>query len=277
MERITITDGCGLSATVIPERGATAVSLVKDGVEFLYCNEENLNSAERPRCGIPFLFPIFGRLKEAHYELEGKTYDMEIHGFGHTSAWQVVSRSSDELILALDASAQTLGQYPFRFRVTLRFRAENGGLTIAQCYENMDVKPMPFNYGFHPYFRVEQLEKATVEADAQAQVDFTKGAAIPFGHGEIRVTIPEGAPESGAALAGVRSPAILHLPEEGRELVLEFDSSFTQMVLWTMAGKPFLCVEPVNGMPNSLVSETGLVLESGQKYEAVFKIFPKVI
>ena len=61
MNQIIISDGRGTQAVILPEKGATVISLTKNGREFLYCDEDNLRSAERPRCGIPFLFPIFGR------------------------------------------------------------------------------------------------------------------------------------------------------------------------------------------------------------------------
>ena len=64
MTEYIISDRCGTSATILPEKGATVVSLKKQGIEYLYRDDENLLSDERPRCGIPFLFPIFGRLKD---------------------------------------------------------------------------------------------------------------------------------------------------------------------------------------------------------------------
>lgn len=38
----------GTSAAILPEKGATVVSFRHKDVEFLYKDEENLNSSERP-------------------------------------------------------------------------------------------------------------------------------------------------------------------------------------------------------------------------------------
>lgn len=111
MKAYTIESKTGIKAVILPEKGATAISLQKEGREFLYCDEENLESPERPRCGIPFLFPIFGRLKEGKYTWEGKDYAMEIHGFGHTSSWQVAEYTEDTLQLILDDSPGTGRRY----------------------------------------------------------------------------------------------------------------------------------------------------------------------
>lgn len=77
---ITISDGKGLRAVVNPGKGATVTCLSLDGEEFLYYNADNVNSAERPRCGIPFIFPSFGRLADGSYTLGGNRYQMGIHG-----------------------------------------------------------------------------------------------------------------------------------------------------------------------------------------------------
>ena len=272
MKIITISDGRGTNAVIAPDKGATVISLTRDGEEFLYCNEENLRSPERPRCGIPFLFPIFGRLQDGRYAYEGKTYAMEIHGFGHLSRWQVLEQGSDFVRLVLEANEGTLAIYPFRFRTELCFRVGDGALSIEQRYENMDDRVMPYNFGFHPYFRAEKLEHISVESTAETFFDFTVGKPRPLGHGMVSVTLPEGAPETGAVLMKVQSPTVLHIPEEGRRVTMEFDESFPQHVLWTQAGKEFLCVEPVNGTANGLNTGVYLTLQPGEVKETTLRM-----
>jgi len=266
MKAILISDGHGTQASLLPEKGATVVSLQKNGREFLYCDRENLASSQRPRCGIPFLFPIFGRLKDGKYTWDGGEYAMEIHGFGHTSCWQVEAQTEDSLTLVLESNADTLAQYPFRFRVALTFRMEDGALTIHQRYENRDTKPMPYNYGFHPYFLTKKPEDIQVETTADTFLDFAVGAK-PFGQGSVAVTLPEGAPETGAAFLGVHGPTVLHWAD-GNKLTMEFDHSFPTHVLWTQAEKAFLCVEPVNGTANGLNTGNHMTLAPGETKEA---------
>lgn len=272
MKEYSICDGALTRAVILPEKGATVISLTRSGEEFLYCDRGNLESGERPRCGIPFLFPIFGRLKDGQYAYDGKTYAMEIHGFGHTSRWQVAEHTGDTLRLVLEADERMLAMYPFRFRAELRFTVEAGVLSIRQRYENLDEKPMPFNFGFHPYFRVEELAHARVETTAGMHIDYAAGKPVPFGHGTVDISIPEGAPEAGAAFGQVTAPTILHIPEEGRRVTMEYDESFPQLVLWTQAGKPFLCVEPINGTPNGLNTGVHLTLTPGEVRETVLRI-----
>ena len=275
MQKYTIQDTTGIQAVILPEKGATVISLRKDGQEFLYCDPENLASPERPRCGIPFLFPIFGRLQDGKYAWDGTEYTMAIHGFGHTSSWKVVAKTDTKLHLVLEANEDTLIQYPFRFRVTLEFSVEQGALTILQTYENLDEKPMPYNYGFHPYFLTEMLEHLRVETTADTFFDFAAGGKA-FGHGIISLSMPEGAPETGAAFMGVHGPTILHNDEEQKRLTMEFDESFHTHVLWSQAGKRFLCVEPVNGSANGLNTGVYLTLQPGESKTAFLRLRPEI-
>ena len=269
----TICGPGGIRAEILPEKGATIVSLQKNGREFLFRDEENLSSPERPRCGVPFLFPIFGRLTDWKYTWEGREYSMDIHGFGHTSPWQVLQHTPDTLVLMLEADEKTLEQYPFRFRVTMTFSAATGALTIGQKYENPGNTDMPYNYGFHPYFLTAKPEDIRVETSADTLFDFVRGRKS-FGHNSIRVAVPEGAPEAGAVLMGVSSPTVLHWTD-GRKLTMEFDDSFHTHVLWTQAGRAFLCVEPVNGTADGLNIGKYMILEPGQLRETILTLLPE--
>lgn len=269
-----VISGDGLRAVILPEKGATLTQLSRNGVDYLYCDPDNLATRERPRCGVPFLFPMFGRLKGSRYTWEGREYHMEIHGFAHTSQWQVEEYRENLLRLVMTETAQTLAQYPFPFRVEMNYRIEFGLLSIDLRFENTGNTDMPFNYGFHPYFLVENLADAEVEARADAKIDFATGKALPFGHDVLTLSLPQGAPEDGAALAGLHSPATIHISRENRNLTMAFDDSYNQLVLWTLAGKPFLCVEPINGSPNGLNTGNYLVLKPGEVRESFLRLRP---
>lgn len=271
MKEYTISQGF-TQAVILPEKGATVISLRHQEREFLYRDRANLESPERPRCGIPFLFPIFGRLKDGRYQWDGETYSMEIHGFAHTSPWTVLDHKADTLVLELTAGEKTLAQYPFRFRTELQFLVREGSLTITQIFENPDTKPMPYSFGFHPYFLLEDLANARVETTAGLHFDFSAGKPLPFGHGEVGISIPEGAPEAGSAFMEASGPTSLHLPAEGRRVTMEHGADFPQIVLWTQAGKPFLCVEPINGTANGLNTGVYDTLLPGRRSQAELTI-----
>lgn len=260
MREYRITDSTGASAAILPEKGATVISYCVEGKEYFYRDQENLDSPERPRCGIPFLFPVFGRTPE------GSTYPMEIHGFAHTSRWDVVSHKESELRLELHANEDTLKIYPFHFRVELTFGLCDGRLSIHQKYENLGTETMPFAFGFHPYFAMEDAEKTEVTIHAGLEMDMQTGKAVPCTKESVNVVFPEGAPETGAFFLQISDCAVIDSGD--KKIKMHFDDSFNRLVLWTVRGKPFLCVEPINSSPNGLVTGDCYYLTPGESKEA---------
>ncbi len=259
MKEYQIKDIDGNIATILPEKGATVISFCSNGTEVFYQDMENINSPERPRCGIPFLFPVFGRTPE------DSVYPMEIHGFGHTSVWTVLEEKEDMLRLELTANAETRKVYPFEFRVELVFSIKNGKLNIHQIYENTGDCQMPFAFGFHPYFAVPPTE-VKVNVDAELEMDMLTGTPNPVKNNPVQLVFPEGSPECGAFFLQVKNEAIIHTGE--KQIHMEFDDNFNRLVFWAVRGKEFLCVEPINSSPNGLVSGDCYTLAAKEKREA---------
>lgn len=260
MREYCISDGSGASAVILPEKGATVISYCVEGREYFYRDQENLDSPERPRCGIPFLFPAFGRTPE------GSAYPMEIHGFGHTSQWTVITHREDELKLELCANENTRKVYPFCFRVELTFTLRNGKLYIHQRYENLGTETMPFSFGFHPYFVVDDAEKTKVSINAGLEMDLATGKPVPFAKKSVSVKFPEGAQETGAFFLKVSDCAVIDSGD--RKIKMHFDENYNRLVLWTVRGKNFLCVEPINSSPNGLTNGDCYHLAPGGSKEA---------
>ena len=269
----TIDDGQGCTATIAPEKGATVVSLTREGEEYLYRDEQNLRSSERPRCGIPFLFPIFGRLKEGRFNWKGREYPMEIHGFAHTSVWRAEQQCSDKLVLSLEHNAQTWSQYPFAFRMELTFQVREGSLIIHPSLRNQGQEPMPFQYGFHPYFLTPDPESVRVETHANFFMDGQSEQPRPFGQGQGGIVLAEGAGEAGGAFLGVEGPSVVDLGD--RKVTISQNGDYPTLILWTQAGKPFLCVEPICGTPNGLNTGDCRMLYPGETWEGKIKFTPE--
>lgn len=269
----TIDDGQGCTATIAPEKGATVVSLTREGEEYLYRDEQNLRSSERPRCGIPFLFPIFGRLKEGRFSWKGREYPMEIHGFAHTSVWRAEQQCSDKLVLSLEHNAQTWSQYPFAFRMELTFQVREGSLIIHPSLRNQGQEPMPFQYGFHPYFLTPNPESVRVETHANFFMDGQSEQPRPFGQGQGGIVLAEGAGEAGGAFLGVEGPSVVDLGD--RKVTISQNGDYPTLILWTQAGKPFLCVEPICGTPNGLNTGDCRMLYPGETWEGKIKFTPE--
>ena len=264
MKEYRIQDNAGNYAVILPEKGATVLKLVSNGVDVFYQNMENILSAERPRCGVPFLFPAFGRTQE------DSSYPLPIHGFGHISEWTVMSYVENELVLELNADATTRKVYPFEFCVELRFLIKEGRLSIYQTYENKDSREMPYGFGFHPYFAVDPIEVETM-VDAALEMSRYTGQVLPFDKRPVRIEFPEGAAEGGTFFLQAKTGAVLHGKE--KQIHIEFDENFDKLVFWAVVGKEFLCVEPINIMPNGLTTGDCYTLAPGEKREACISFY----
>lgn len=267
MKEYRITDPTGASAVILPEKGATVISYCVDGQEYLYRDQENLDSDDRPRCGIPFLFPAFSRFPNDTFVWEGNSYPMQIHGFAHTSVWQVLSFEKSHLRLELCANEETLKMYPFHFRVELIFELKDGILNIRQKYENTGSVAMPYAFGFHPYWAVEDASSSEVEINAELEMDTLSQKLVPCHKKTASVVFPKGTTESGAFFMKISSPVTISVAQE-KHIRMCYAESFDRLMLWSIKDRGFLCVEPINSSPNGISVGDCYHLDPGMSREA---------
>ena len=85
---LTLTDG-DFALTVTPEKGGMATSFTKAGDEYLWLRDKNFESTDRPRCGVPILFPNCGKPDGGVHHFNGADYPIENHGLADLLHWQV--------------------------------------------------------------------------------------------------------------------------------------------------------------------------------------------
>ncbi|WP_438444736.1 aldose epimerase [Gorillibacterium sp. sgz5001074] len=239
-------EASGSSFTVAPARGGIITSYVSQGQELFYLDRETfVNPDANIRGGNPILFPISGQLKDGAYTLDGRSYRMKNHGLARTAAWEVEEKGTDDagfpyIRLCLTSTDEMLESYPFRFELRFTYSLGPGGeLRIRQEYTNRSTNSMPVYAGFHPYFATAVKELA-YETDATQLLDYNDGETKPF-LGSVDLTPLTEA----VALTDARAPRISFvLPDAGRRVTLEYSEVFRYVVLWTAAGKDFVCVEP---------------------------------
>jgi len=258
--------------TVCPQRGGIVLSCRLNGEELLYLDRDTfLDPAANIRGGIPILFPICGQLADGAYEWEGVTYNMRNHGVARTSAWEVVNAYADgdeaALTLELHSNDETLRSYPFAFELHFTYRLKAGKLYIEQSYNNLSEREMPVQAGFHPYFALPD-KNLTYASDATQILDYNGGQVKPF-EGTVDL---KGLFES-VALLDPKTPEIAFPSPSGRKIKLSYSDVFGVVVLWSVEGKPFVCVEPWTALNQALNRKEGLILvPPGDSLDADFVI-----
>ncbi len=255
-----------------PERGGIATNCALHGRELFYLDETTfLNPSANIRGGNPVLFPICGPLTDGQYEWEGGAYRMKQHGLARLLKWEVASLAADEhearASLVLRSSSATLEAYPFDFELVFDYVLQDGVLRIEQTYRNTGSKPLPFYAGFHPYF-----------ASAHGSIPYqTDGTRIYDCNDGLEKPLPGKFDKDRCIESHVildpQQPAITFRPYEDLEIRLSYSAAFRHVVLWSVPGKPFICVEPWMAQNYALNTREGLqLIKPGEHMQAAFAI-----
>lgn len=238
-------------------RGGELVSLRRDGTEYIWGGDPSFWSGQNP-----VLFPIVGSLKNGQVDINGRTFEMDRHGFARRSEFTVVDRGGDFAVLELRESPETLARYPFPFALRVRHQLLEDGFSTAFTVENTGDVPMPFCIGAHTAFCCPLAAGERFE-------DY----CLTFDRPEDAATLlltPEGLLRSGASepmlqggvlpldyevfrrldtviFQGLQSRTVsLTHRDTGRGVRMDF-SQFPMAAFWTKPGAPFLCLEPWQG------------------------------
>lgn len=229
MKTFTLTAGTS-SATVVPERGGLVTGFVVDGEPLLFLEAATLDDVTKNvRGGVPVLFPFPGKPPPG--------VALKQHGFARLEKWDVVSATASQLVCRL-AAQPIIPAFPYDFVLTQTVSLTPGALTLAFEIENRGDVPMPLHFGLHPYFAVADKQAARVETNATRAFDQRAGTtgpvpALDFGGDGLDVHLLDH--------RGGRT--VLHRGA-ARPISLKWSEGFTTLVLWTLPGKPFICVEP---------------------------------
>ena len=169
---------------VVPERGGLVTGWRCGGLERLYFDAERFaDPAKSVRGGIPVLFPVCGNLPDGQLHLPQGDFAMVQHGFARDLPWSLEPlEDGGGIRLQLQDSDATRAVYPFAFRLSLEYRLEPEALAIRAVIAHgvaapepanaaaPPATPMPFAFGLHPYFEVEDLAAAGLDEIGRAHV-----------------------------------------------------------------------------------------------------------
>ena len=251
---LTLTDG-DYALTVTPEKGGMATSFTKNGEEYLWLRDKNFESTDRPRCGIPILFPNCGKPDGGVHHFGGADYPIEVHGLADLVPWQVKTAADDAIELTLAPNGLTKFVYPFDFLLTMRYTLAGNTATLALTVANTGDKDLPFSVGFHPYFAASSLDNVSFAIDAATCSENAKGEQ-PAAPETITLTRKPGSADSIRLMTGVKSPMVMTDAGNGHKVTVAFDeANFGKGVLWQQDAESFVCMEPWNGWANSVNEE----------------------
>ena len=279
-------------ATIIPECGGWVSSIIfpflSGARDILFLHDYAWDTDVKDlRGGLPFLFPVCGRViydgKSGQYNINGKLYDLTIHGFSWHEKWSVRSITDNAIEIVLTQNENTLQQYPFHFEVSLRYEVLPGKLLCHQVYKNCEsLKSMPYYAGFHPYFLTPKLgagkEKAVINFEAVRRLQYNDQLTDIIGEKEP-LTMPTSITNieinEQLSVFGSNKAVSLIFTDKEKLLINVNDNSdlFPYLQLYTIAEKPFFCVEHWMGFPNAINAKAGVRwLRPGESESATYCI-----
>lgn len=230
LEKWRLRDGDAL-CEVVPGRGALVSRFCVGGDEVLFLDEATLrDESKNVRGGVPVLFPFAGKPPPGS--------SLPQHGFARRSRWDARGEAG-EVVCVLRDDDTTRSAFPFAFEVRQRVALDGRALRLTWEFENRGAEPMPLHFGIHPYFRVSAAAKAKVRvAGARGEAFDNKAGvmrvvdAVDFSQGEVDLHF------------AARGGGTVLERGDGSRVSLEWSEAFDTLVVWTLPGADFVCVEP---------------------------------
>ena len=214
----------------------------------------------------PVLFPYIARLYDNSYTYCGERYSMGIHGFAAQSEFTLESISANSLTMVLENSADSLKQYPFRFKFSISYSLSDSVLAVKYNVKNLDDKLMPYAVGGHPGINVP-LWKDTRFEDyylsfspdcSPSRISFTeevflsgKDEPYPLEDGHI-IKLKHTLFDDDAIILKDTSKSIsLKCSGSNNSVTMSFDG-FDYFGVWHMphTDAPYVCLEPWTSLPS---------------------------
>ena len=224
------------------------------GTEYLWQGDKDIWSGQSPT-----IFPMVGRQKDNIHIYEGKSYEMENHGFASICNFRVQEKLSDKLVLRLEDNSKTLKMYPFKFCFDVSFELSGNSMYVRFKVTNTGDKPMPYAVGGHPGFRVpieddEQFEDYYLKFDCVENCDaphLVRDAMaeakdyIPVLNNTQYLSLNHDMFNKGVLiLENLKSRGVELLSHNsGRGVRVDFEG-FDNLALWQVKKGNFLCIEP---------------------------------
>lgn len=243
----------GILDLKLVNKGGEMASLTYKGKDILYKGDGQYWSGKNPT-----LFPMISSPNAKEYTLDGITYPCRNHGLIRYATLDTVKDTNEEVSMRLCANEETLKEYPFNFEYNITYRLDGNKVLIKYDITNKDNKIMPFTFGLHPGFIVDDFNSISLT--------FKDDDVVTLFNQKDRTTSPYKLHEySGKEfLADLDKYATVIFENvkskivtlNTKDYVVNVDmSKFKYLALWTAdPNSNFMCIEPwlsINDIKNA--------------------------
>lgn len=250
--------------------GAEMTSVIAFGKERSWQNDNGSWAGHAP-----VLFPYAGL-----YEVfvNGVSYARPRHGFARKSEFEIAEKTDDKAVFRLNYNADTLKDYPFKFRLYVVYTLIDTTIAVEYKVENADDKDVYFACGGHDSFNTfASLDGYRLEFEKDESFDNillngegkVKDGKINIGYGKTLNMPVELLENSNTVVFGnVNSRKVTLINADDRKCVEVGFEDYSNLLLWHPEGSEMICIEPWSNLPDK---ENGASVEMSKK-DGTFKV-----
>ena len=274
--------------------GAELVSFKINGEEKVHQGENCIDENGRIywRRHWPVLFPTVGKCKKNQTIINGRTYEMQQHGFARDMEFEPLTKLDNFHSYVFRSDNKLIDKYPYEFSLTVTYRTDGNKLTTIYKVVNEGDTDMPFGIGGHPAFKInrEELDKGNYYLEFEEEedkihflylVDGLIGTEYAKNILENKKVVPLNAnsfSNDAIIMKGLKSNKV-SLKNNGKTILTMDFTGFPYLAVWTKPKAPFICIEPwmttadnVNGSGVFRQKTDILLLPPKQEYECKYTV-----
>ena len=216
------------------------------------------------------LVPFSNRIADARFDWAGQTHAITpnfapephaIHGIGWTSQWSVREAGDQRVVLTLDHGGDA--RWPFAFAAEQCIELTADTLTVTLTARNEEAFDAPLACGHHPYFPAAGARlRFAAEQRWPPDARMLPGDPLEIADRQVDFAVAERTLD--CAFSGWDGVASVIWPDAA----LRIESEVDHAVVYTPAGAPHFCFEPVAHLPNTL----GVSVAPGSSHRATMRL-----
>lgn len=227
-----------------------------DGYEYLWQGNPDVWSGRAP-----VLFPIVGGLIDDEFIYEGRAYNLSKHGFARLSDFEVELVEDNKAVFLLKNNDELRKHYPFEFEFRVIFVLIKNTLAVEFKVNNTDDKDIYFSFGAHEAYSCPgglngyyvEFEKEEALSRYFVTGNFINGEKAPLPMDGNKLYLKDEFFKNDAIILPNIASKKVWVKNADNSHTIEVDyQGFKNLLIWTKFGAEYLCIEPWNGIPDSL-------------------------
>ena len=236
--------------------GAELKSLKCEGKEHIWYGDPAFWTGSSP-----VLFPICSGLKDDEFIHEGKTYTMQKHGFARRAEFEIETVDTASATFLLSSKNCPQENYPFEYEFRIIYTLIGKKLNVEYNIRNLTDGEMYFSVGAHEaYLCPEGIENYEIIFEKAEDLDayqlvgpLLSDDTINYGKNTTNLQINNSLFDNDCLIFKTLKSrsVILRNKLNDQKIKVDFEG-FPFMLLWTVPGAPYICIEPWCGVTDNI-------------------------